>query len=305
VSFNARKFFEAYGIEYYEGDYPDKHTRDGWIQTTCPRCGNGSGKLHLGFSEDSGCFVCWSCGFIPTLEAIRRFTGTSWTQAKSIVRQYGGTAKKRRYKKTAKEKDIDCELPKGTLDYFPKLHREYLENRNFDPDDLISLWDLKATGKKGDYAKRIVAPVYYRDTLMSYQGRDVTNRSKLPYKACAEENEKRHHKHCLYGIDLAVGEAVLVVEGITDAWRMGIGAVATFGIKYTEAQVLLLYYHYKRIFVMFDQGEEQAQQQAKELTHRLSVMGKEAENITINKECDPGDLSNEEANFIMRDLLIR
>ena len=302
--FDIRKFYEDFGIEYLEGDDKHKHFREGWIQAECPRC-SGNPGYHLGFSEDSQSFVCWRCGFVPTLEAIRRFTGKSWSDAKRLLRQYGGTAKKRRFRKTAKEKDIDCELPKGTLDYFPKLHREYLENRNFDPDDLISLWDLKATGKKGDYAKRIVAPVYYRDTLMSYQGRDVTNRSKLPYKACAEENEKRHHKHCLYGIDLAVGEAVLVVEGITDAWRMGIGAVATFGIKFTEAQVLLLYYHYKRIFVMFDQGEKQAQQQAKELTHRLSVMGKEAENITINKECDPGDLGNEEANFIMRDLLIR
>jgi len=303
---NIRKFYEDRDIDYYEGDYPDKHCRDGWVQTECPRCGSGSGKLHLGCSEESGCFVCWSCGFIPALEAIRLFTGKSWTESKELLKRYGGGGeKKKRHRKTAKEKDIDCELPKGTLNNFPKRHREYLENRNFDPDKLIDTWDLHATGKKGSYANRIIAPIYYRNILMSYQGRDITGKSDMPYKACAMEYEKRHHKHCLYGLDMALSESVLVVEGIADVWRMGIGSVCTFGIKFTEAQVLLLYHNFKRIYVLFDETEQQALESAWKLTQQLATLGREAEHITLGIDHDPGDLSDKDARWIMRELLIK
>ena len=302
--FNIRKFYEDYGIEYKEGDEPHKHCRSGWIQAECPRC-TGNPGYHIGFSEDSGQFVCWRCGFVPVVEAIRLFTGKSWTESKELLKRYGGKAKRRRFQRTAKEKDIDCELPHGTLDYVPKRHREYLEERDFDPDKLIDTWDLHATGKRSRYyPNRIIAPVYYRDILMSFQGRDVTGMSDTPYKACASDYEKRHHKHCLYGMDMALSESVLVVEGIADVWRMGIGSVATFGIKYTEAQVLLLYYNFKRIFVMFDQ-EPQAQAQGWKLTQQLATLGREAENITFDKDCDPGDLSDEDARWIMRELLLK
>jgi hypothetical protein len=302
--FDVRRFYEDYDIEYLEGDESHKHCRPGWVQAECPRC-TGNPGYHLGFSEDSGMFVCWRCGYMPLIEAIRRFTGKSWPQAKAIARQYGGGKTYRRYKKTAKEKDIDCKLPKETLDYMPKRHRRYLENRNFDPDRLMDIWDIQATGKFGPYANRIIAPVYYRNILMSFQGRDVTGESELPYKACTMDNEKRHHKHCLYGMDLAISESVLVVEGITDVWRMGIGAVATFGIKYTEAQVLLLYHHFRRIYVMFDETEKQAQDMAKQLVHQLCTMGRKCEHIQLDINHDPGDLSDKDAQYVMRELLIR
>jgi len=302
---NIRKFYEDYNVEYIEGDEPHKHARNGWINAECPRC-TGNPGYHLGFSEDSGQFVCYRCGFVPAVEAIKLLTDKDWVSAKELLKRYGGSAKKKRHKKTAKEKDINCELPKGTLDYFPKRHREYLEGRGFDPDKLIDTWDLHATGKKSPYyANRIIAPVYYRNTLMSYQGRDVTGKSDMPYKACAEQYERRHHKHCLYGMDLALSESVLVLEGIADVWKMGIGSVATFGIKFTEAQVLLLYHNFKRIFVMFDETEKQAIEQGWKLTQQLATLGREAEHITLGIDHDPGDLSDKDARWIMRELLIK
>lgn len=302
---DIRRFYEDFGIEFLEGDDHHKHCRRGWVQAECPRC-SGNPGYHIGFSEDSGQFVCYRCGFVPAVEAIKLFSNKSWVEAKELLRRYGGTpTKKKRYQKTAKEKDIDCEFPRGTLKGFPKRHRHYLEDRNFDPDKLIDNWDLHATGRKGSYANRIIAPVYYRNILMSYQGRDITGESDMPYKACGMEYEKRHHKHCLYGMDLALSESVLVVEGITDVWRMGIGSVATFGISFTEAQVLLLYYNFKHIFVMFDPTEKQAQEQSKKLVNQLAVLGREAEHITLEADCDPGELSDEDSKYIMRELLIK
>lgn len=302
--FDVKRFYEDYDIDYYEGDNPHKHCRPGWIQTECPRC-SGNPGLHLGFSENTGQFVCWRCGFMPITEAIRRHLSVSWPEAKRIAKQYGGGKDYRRYERAPKEKDIDVMFPEGTLDHFPKRHRQYLESRNFDPDHLIDLWDLRATGTLGTYKNRIVAPVYYKNKLMSYQARTILGEVEPRYKACEIEKERRHHKYCLYGLDMTIGDSVLVVEGISDVWRMGIGSVATFGIKFTQTQVLLLVKHFKNIFVFFDPQEDIAQTQAEKLTRELATMGKEAETIIYDSDCDPGSLSNKDARFIMRDLLIR
>lgn len=302
--FNFRAFLDEYGIEYYEGDYPHKHCRPGWINMECPRC-TGNPGLHLGVSENSGQFVCWRCGFIPLLEAIRKFTGCNWNQARQIARQFGATKQYKRYRKEPKEKDIDVEFPKGTLDYFPKTHRKYLENRNFDPDYLIDTWNLRATGNLGKYKNRIIVPIYYKNRLMSYQGRDITGKAEAKYMACEQENERRHHKYCLYGLDVVASESVIVVEGVTDVWRLGPGAVATFGIKYTETQLLLLYYNFKRIFILFDVTDPESSEQGKKLAAHLSVLGKEAEVVKYDQDKDPGDLSDNQANYLMRDLLIK
>lgn len=304
MAFDVVSFYEDYGIEYHEGDHPHPHCRPGWIQAECPRC-SGNPGFHIGFSENTGQFVCWRCGFVPLLEAIKLFVGTSWPDAKRIAKKYGGDKVYQKYERAPKEKDIDVTLPKSTLDTFPKRHRQYLEERNFDPNKLIDMWDLRATGKKGicKYKNRIIAPIYYRNKLMSYQSRAIED-IEPRYMACEMENERRHHKYCLYGLDMCIGKSVLVVEGITDVWRMGIGTVSTFGIKYTETQVLLLAKHFENIFVLFDETEQAAQDQAKKLSQTLSTMGKHSEHITLGIDHDPAELSDEDSRYVMRELLI-
>ena len=302
--FDFRQFCEDYGIDI--ADESHKHSRADWINVECFRC-TGNPGYHLGFSEQSGQFVCWRCGYVPFIQAIRGLAKVSdWNKAKQLAKEYGGYEKRlRRYAKEPKEKDIETKLPEGLLDDFPKKHKEYLESRNFDPDYLIDMWDLKATGPLGRYKNRIIAPVYYRGILMSYQGRDITDSDKAKYKACSEENEKRHHKNCLYGLDMSTGRTGVVVEGITDVWRLGPGSVATFGIKYTDVQTLLLYKHFDRIFVLFDETDPEADHKGRELSMQLSLMGKEAEKIALGLDCDPGALSDDDAKYVMRELLVR
>lgn len=301
--FDVRQFYEDYDIDTAPETH--KHNRVGWVNTECPRC-SGNPGYHLGFSEQTGQFVCWRCGFMPITEAVRLLTRVSWPEAKRIIKEYGGGKEYRRYERAPKEKDIDVEFPLGTLDHLPKRHREYLEDRDFDPDRLIDMWDLKATGNKakGQNKNRIIVPIYYKNRLMSYQGRAIADNVDPKYKACDMENERRHHKYCLYGIDLAIGDSVLVLEGVTDVWRMGIGSVCTFGIKYKEIQVLLLARHFKNVFVMFDPREPAAQQQSKNLTMQLNAMGRKAEQITYDSDKDPASLSDDDAKYIMRELLI-
>jgi DNA primase len=179
------------------------------------------------------------------------------------------------------------------------LHRRYCEARGFDPDYLAEVWKVCATGPIGDYKFRLIAPIYHGDELVSYQGRDVTGKSDLRYKACPKEREVMDHHDTLYGLHLIRRDVCLVVEGITDAWRLGPGACATFGIKFRPPQVALLT-RMKRVFVLYD-SEVQAQAQARQLGANLAALGVDVELLTLS-DGDPAEMSQGEANTLMREL---
>lgn len=301
MGFKGIQFLEDYNIEYRQHG---ENIGSEWIGINCPRCRDY--KYHLGYNETTKSFSCWRCGKMKLIEAVQYFANVDRKKAVKIIKDYGGFKSDATYKREAKEKDIDVIFPRGTLNEFPKRHKKYLESRNFDPEYLINTWDLKATGHLGNYRFRIIAPIYFNNTLVSYQGRDITGKSEIRYKTCAKEFERIHHKHILYGIDYAQKSSVLVVEGVTDVWRMGFGSLGTFGTSFTTEQVLLLHKHYKRIFIWFDQTDPEAQEQAHKLTYRLITLGtKEVYQLDIDVDCDPANLKEEESDYIMRDLLLR
>jgi len=180
-------------------------------------------------------------------------------------------------------------------------HKRYLRGRDFDPNRLETLWGLKGCGNTGPYKFRIIAPVMFQGELVSYQGRDITGRAELRYKACKLTEERVHHKDIVYGYDLVPGKRVVVVEGITDVWRLGPGAVATFGSQWTESQLLLLK-DFEKVFVLFDPKDEKAVESGKELAQNLALFTK-AESIVIEEWDDPGSASDEDAMEIMQILL--
>lgn len=74
----------------------------------------------------------------------------------------------------------------------------------------------------------------------------------------------------LYGLHLAITSPgpVYLVEGPTDCWRIGPGAVALFGKDLSQAQKLLLVHHFARrpIVVMLDAA---AYEEARRIQHTL------------------------------------
>ncbi len=298
--FNGIQFLNDFNIKY---DTIGENIGHGWIGLDCPRCSDSN--KHLGYNLNSGIFSCWRCGKMSRTEAVKRIANVQWKEAYQLLKKYDSYSPKKIISPRKVINDIDVRFPKGILDSFPKTHKKYLKQRNFDPDYLIDFWNLKATGHLGAYKFRIIVPIYFDNILISYMGRDITGKSTTKYKACPTDKERYHHKHCLYGIDhVKEKNSVLVVEGMTDVWRLGIGSVALLGINYTHTQVSLLS-NFKRIFIYLDETETQAQEQADKLAMELSSLGKDVYCITIGKECDPADLSNDEAAYIMRDLLIR
>lgn len=189
------------------------------------------------------------------------------------------------------------------------MHIQYLESRGFDAEKLESLWGLMGTKGIGRYPNRIIAPIFLNGTTVSYQGRDVTGKQKLRYKACSLEKEVIHHKNTLYGIDNCK-DSIVVVEGITDVWRLGYGAVCTFGIKYTTSQLRMIASK-KRRYIMYDTQDPQARAQGLSLAAQLSLLPGLTEYVELGSTHawidpragkDPGNLTQEEADAIMAEL---
>ncbi len=91
-------------------------------------------------------------------------------------------------------------------------------------------------------------------------------------------------------------DKVIVVEGVTDVWRLGKGkAVATFGINFTQRQLnILVKRKFKKIGILFDNGQ-QAQEQADELKESLNCFNNiEAVKLKLPKGKDPAKLSKKQ-----------
>lgn len=181
-------------------------------------------------------------------------------------------------------------------------HKQYLKRRRFDPDFLEQKYGLRATGWTGDYAYRIIAPIYYQGVIVSYQGRDWTEKAEKRYKACPIPQEMVHHKDILYNLDNCQREIGLVVEGITDVWRLGDDVCATFGTKWTIAQANILVERFSRVIVLFD-PEQEAQMHAKALANILSGRGVTATNLRLHVDIDPGEFTPEYVEKLRKEWL--
>lgn len=301
MKFNALKFYKDFHIDFADSGH--KRTRPGWVQIHCPFC-IGSRGYHLGHHIDTGAYSCWRCGKHSQVDVVKAMLNCGTSEAFRTIKEYsdsgrGGKTSSQGKEKRSKRKKT-CVLPEGTGE-LTKRHRKYLEGRKFDPDKLVELWGLKGTGIVGRYKNRIIAPIMFDGELVSYQGRDITNKHELKYKACSQENEVIEHQTIVYGLDFVVGDVCIIVEGIADVWRLGYGAVSCFGTAYTLNQVNLIAERMKKVFILFDADEPNAIKQANKLACALSARGLEVELLEL-EEGDPGEMPQVEADKLMEEL---
>lgn len=278
-------------IPYLESGH--HHCHEGWIQTHCPFCADGSWGWRLGFSLEKGNMNCWVCGSHSVYDFLKivlkqnpkqilkeYFIETIYTKAKLI---------KPRIRKVKKPPFMEAPS---------KIHKEYLLSRNFEPNKIITEWELQATkGLSGNWSWRIIAPIRDKENYtVSYSGRSVSKKEKTRWKHSKKEDMSVDPKTLLYGIEKIYNDRVIIVEGIADVWRLGPGAVATLGIGWHVEQAFILKsFNYR--FIMYD-PEPQAQKQAKKLADWLSPFPGTTE-IISDLNSDPGDLDQTEAHKIM------
>ena len=224
-------------------------------------------------------------------------------EVEKILKQFGGqpTTVKEIKRKIRKKSH---RLPSGT-DRMDDRHRKYLEKRKFDPEQREREWGLIGTGPVAkldhiDYKHRIIAPIYWEGEQVSFQGRDITDRHKLKYLTCPEERELVHHKDIIYGRQDCWTDTGIIVEGITDVWRLGVHACCTFGIKFTPLQMREIRNRFRKIYVLFD-DDPQAILQARQLVSDLRFRGRDAIRIPITG--DPGGMKQDDANYLVNCVL--
>jgi hypothetical protein len=292
--FDAKKFLDDYNIPY---DTKGKNCSPGYINIQCPMCDDRSN--HGGFNINQEFYNCWKCKTYSLGTVIKELLDISWPQVNLIIDEYTNNYSTV-VKKVITKKPIKVFLPKGVIHPLPKRHKKYLRKRNFDPYRIEKEFDLYGTELLGSYCLRIIAPIYYGGKLISYQARDITGKQKLRYKTCEKDKEIIFHKDILYNQDNCKSRAV-IVEGITDVWRLGKGACATFGTGWRQSQLLEMIKLFNHIFILYDKGVE-AQKQAEKLGGAFSSFHNKTAEIIMLDYDDPASMPQNEANYLIKEL---
>ncbi|MFX0132981.1 MAG: toprim domain-containing protein [Candidatus Hodarchaeota archaeon] len=296
---NALSFLTDYKIPFTtEG----KNTSPGWVNICCPNNCNDD-NYHGGFNLKEGYYHCWKCGPSSIVWIIRLLLHCTKQEAKKIFNEYQHKQILLNKLNKKNKKVLSLELPGSNLQ---KYHKKYLKKRNFDPDFLEKKYSLKGTGpiekfKNKDYQLRIIIPIFDIDNkLVSFQGRDITDKSRIRYKGCPLEYALLNYKDILYNVNNCLEDKVIIVEGVFDCWRFGDNTVATFGTSFTHNQIKELT-RFHKVFWLFD-NESDAQKKAKEGAERLASFGINIELISLSLNKDPAELTDKEANYIKKQL---
>ncbi len=247
-----------------------KHARNGWINTPCPFCTGEHEGYHLGYDVHGNKFVCWRCGGKYAPQVLSKLLKVGIRETYEILKKYGILTGAKKTKRKLRKKVF--KLPPESLE-LKNNHRSYLIKRNFDPDKIITEYGILGTGVYSmidniNYRHRIIIPYSWDGEVISFDSRDITEKSQNKYMACSDDRELIPRKNILYGRQDAWRDVGICVEGATDVWRMGFNSFATSGIKYTPIQVRWMSKLFKKIVVIFD-DEPQAIEQANKLVAQL------------------------------------
>ncbi len=281
-----------------------KHATPGWINIHCPFCA-GEQTYHLGIHENGNGAHCWRCGGHAVPRVLGRILNLPEAKIRAILQKYKINLR-RKIITEPKVSIFPLRLPKPNS-HLTKPYKRYLSNRGFDPEYLEREWGLLQTGPVSfldgiSYNHRVIIPIHWDGEMVSFQARDITDKNERKYMACPQRREKVHHKNILYGKQdcLARSNGIIIVEGVTDVWRLGPAATATFGIKFKMEQVLRLSKLHNRFFIIFDE-EPQAQAQARVLATKLKALGKTAQ--IENIKGDPGGMKQADANYLVKEVI--
>ena len=281
------------GIDYKQSG---SNVSRGWVEINCPFPFCGDPSYHMGINLEKELFNCWVCGEkggLPKL--ISTLLNINYYQAKDLIKKYE-TLEVSEEKEIVKTVDSDLLKPFDSI--LPKPHRDYLIKRKFDPDFIQQRYLIHSCWKTGEYPYRIIIPVIENGRVVNLTARDITDKQKPKYKNLSNEKAVIPMKECLYNIDSVKG-SMLIVEGHTDTWRIGDGAIATMGVEFTVSQLKLINSkNVKRAFVLYDAG---VIKEANKLGNALSPLINHVEILHLDKG-DPGEMSEEEVKQLRKEI---
>lgn len=242
----------------------------------------GKGKWRLGIEISTGRCNCWTCGGHSLKYALAR---ASNCYAKYIESLLGKIWFEKFTEPTRRNNKL--RLPKGVGE-LQQCHNDYLWDRGFDPEELQRLWKIAGIGLVSYLQWSIFIPVNLNNETVSWTTRSITKEGK--YSSARPEHEIVRLKDTLYGVDLA-RTAIIICEGPTDVWRVGPGAVATFGVALTSSQVNMISRFPKRI-ICFD-SDRAGRKKAESIAFLLSGIPGRTIKVELDAE-DPASASQSE-----------
>lgn len=288
LRFDVESFCVTNGVNY-------RRHRD-WVQICCPMPGCYGDDYKGGFHTGSGVYSCWRCGTHRPAEVVSCLLRCDVTKALAVMAEYGA-AQLPSAPPPPEFRDVDVVLPLGS-EPLSHVAKRYLNGRGLDADALEQEWGLLSTPGVGRTCHRVIIPIHYRGELASWTARSYVD-DPVRYISCSAEGERWPHKTLLYGWD-KVRDVALVVEGPTDVWNIGPGAVCVFGTEWCSAQLDKLR-KCGIVYVMFD-PEPRARESARSLVKSLSLFLDNVEQVTLDNGKDPGSLSLEEVVAVRKEL---
>ena len=286
---DIREVLDDLGIFYTESG---KNVSDGWIGTTCPFCDDHSN--HLGINLRSKTISCFKCGTTGTVikylsEELRDFNRAITILGNAVPRELH--SEDQQYKENA----VHVELPKEAKREITPYHAGYLKERGFDYQTLNDLYNLHYCGPVGEWANRIIVPVIKNYRLITFTSVDISDESNMRYRHLKDEESIIPIKHYLFGIEHTDGNSCIVVEGLFDMFRIGPGAVCSFGVKLTSEQKKLLS-KFNKIIIAFD-GDDAGRIGGEKLANDLSIFA-DVNLLTLPNGKDPDSLSKNDIKQI-------
>jgi hypothetical protein len=316
------KLLDDYGIEYATAG--KNIGKDAIAGINCPFCGDDEGR-HLGIMEKY--YTCWRNpshrGTIPYL--FSKLLDISFSEAKFLFEKnyveddffldkgdnlWYNISRNCEEVKMGGVQSLELDKTFKPLDQslMGKIFCNYLMLRGFDNiPEMTAKYDLRYC-IRGDWAYRIIFPIYMEGKLMSWIGRSVDKKVQLRYMDLSKEESARHPKFCLYNYDNLVGGKMLyVTEGVMDAIKLdfygnpNVHATSIFTTSMRDEQIALLMEKsmlYDKICIMLDKETEI---QVMTLLDKLSFIKNLSWVSTPFGAKDPGELTKEQIERIEND----
>jgi len=285
---NFRDLLQEHNVPFLEEGH--EHCRPDWIQLDCPFCSPGWKHWRMGYRISGHYVNCWTCGRHQLAETFALLADIPIGKARQLLRSISSERVER----------VDVrgklQLPKN-VGALKKPHKKYLSGRGFNPKQLRKLWGIGGIGVSSELAWRIFVPITLDGQTVSWTTRSITEHGR--WRSAKAEQEAVDHKTLLYGEEYC-RNSILVVEGPSDVWRVGPGAVATFGTGFTRAQVNRMVQYYNRT-ICFDNSPD-AQKKAIELLEMLALFPGSNHNVIIESP-DPGCATSKEIRDLRKHFL--
>lgn len=284
----------------------DKHYAEGYVNISCPFCNEANNKYHLGYNIEENYWHCWKCNWHSTVDVISTLLNLNSYETNKVIKKYKGKFQVK-FKKPVNQIAPKKLILPSELGDFSKYQRKYLKNRNFDPDKLNQDWGVQGLGANSklgdkDYSNRIFIPIFWNNEMVSFQGRTLNKKSDIRYKTCPKDIEVIHHKHILYGKQKHWGTTAILVEGVTDVWRLGFNAVCGFGTSIKTEQLRILIKNFTRIAVILD-PDKAGKNKMRKILPEFWFHGIDA--FPVETETDAGDMNQDDADHLVKQIMTK